>query len=156
TWAEVDCNEQGGCHEDSAACRPIRGSLSESHGRRGYGRSRWHVHLAPTRPPVEPERPWRCRSRSRPGTSWLTKTVLSGESATFLAKRMGAIIRAVDSTHVPMLSQPGFVIEVIRAAAKTVREASATSETGTGSTASSKDVSSWRVTCRICPLNVVP
>ena len=35
-------------------------------------------------------------------------------------------IRAVDSSHVPMLSQPGFVIDVIRAAAKGVQGSSAT------------------------------
>src|SRR5260370_716277 len=38
-----------------------------------------------------------------------------------IAKRMGASIHAVDSSHVPMLSRPGFVIDVIRAAAKAVQ-----------------------------------
>jgi len=33
---------------------------------------------------------------------------------------------AVDSSHVPMLSQPAFVLDVIREAAKAVRGASAT------------------------------
>ena len=35
----------------------------------------------------------------------------------FLAKRMGATIREVESSHVPMLSNPKLVIDVIRAAA---------------------------------------
>jgi hypothetical protein len=38
---------------------------------------------------------------------------------------MNATTRAVDSSHVPMLSQPGTVIDVIRAAVKAVQEASA-------------------------------
>ena len=34
-----------------------------------------------------------------------------------LAKRMGAITYEIDSSHVPMLSQPDFVLDVIRKAA---------------------------------------
>jgi hypothetical protein len=41
----------------------------------------------------------------------------------FVAKRMGATTFATDSSHVPMLSQPGFVLEVIRRAAKAVQNA---------------------------------
>ena len=44
----------------------------------------------------------------------------------FLAKRMGATTRAVDSSHVAMLSQPAFVVDVIRAAVSAVQGASAT------------------------------
>jgi hypothetical protein len=44
----------------------------------------------------------------------------------FLAKRMRATTRAVDSSHVAMLSQPGFVVDVIRAAVSAVHGASAT------------------------------
>jgi hypothetical protein len=40
----------------------------------------------------------------------------------FLAKRMGASTHAVDSSHVPMLSHPAFVVDVIRQAAKAVQE----------------------------------
>jgi len=36
----------------------------------------------------------------------------------FVAKRMGATIYEVDSSHVPMLSNPKLVIDVIRTAAK--------------------------------------
>ena len=39
----------------------------------------------------------------------------------FLAKRMGATTRAVDSSHVAMLLQPGVVVDVIRAAVSAVR-----------------------------------
>ena len=42
------------------------------------------------------------------------------------AKRMGATTVELKSSHVPMLSQPGFVLDVIRAAASAVRGASAT------------------------------
>jgi hypothetical protein len=38
----------------------------------------------------------------------------------FVAKRMGASTHAVDSSHVPMLSHPGFVLDVIRKAAQAV------------------------------------
>ena len=38
-----------------------------------------------------------------------------------VAKRMGAAVCEVESSHVPMLSNPGFVIDVIRAAAQTVQ-----------------------------------
>ena len=43
----------------------------------------------------------------------------------FLAKRMGANTYEVESSHVPMLSQPKFVIDVIRTAAKAIQGASA-------------------------------
>ena len=38
----------------------------------------------------------------------------------FVAKRMGATVYDADSSHVPMLSKPDLVIDVIRAAAKAV------------------------------------
>jgi pimeloyl-ACP methyl ester carboxylesterase len=43
----------------------------------------------------------------------------------FLAKRMGATTVEVKSSHVPMLSQPQLVIDVIRKAAKASQEATA-------------------------------
>ncbi len=43
----------------------------------------------------------------------------------FLAKRMGAKTYEVESSHVPMLSQPKFVIDVIHTAAKAIQGASA-------------------------------
>jgi hypothetical protein len=39
----------------------------------------------------------------------------------FVAKRMGATTYELDSSHVPMLSQPERVIDVIRTAAKAVQ-----------------------------------
>jgi len=41
----------------------------------------------------------------------------------FFAKRMGATTDELDSSNVPMLSQPGPVLDVIRAAAKSVKAA---------------------------------
>ena len=42
----------------------------------------------------------------------------------FFAKRMGATTYELDSSHVPMLSQPERVLDVIRTAANAVRERS--------------------------------
>ena len=74
-------------------------------------------------------------SRNAPGVAWKSKPswyivanhdrTVQPELERFLAKRMGASIHAVDSSHVPMLSHPGFVIDVIRAAAKAVQGSSA-------------------------------
>jgi pimeloyl-ACP methyl ester carboxylesterase len=41
-----------------------------------------------------------------------------------MAKRMGANTTELDSSHVPMLSQPERVLDVIRAAAKAIQEKS--------------------------------
>jgi hypothetical protein len=43
----------------------------------------------------------------------------------FVAKRMGAKVTEVASSHVPMLSRPDVVIDVIRAAAKAAQGATA-------------------------------
>ena len=43
----------------------------------------------------------------------------------FAAKRMGATIHEADTSHVPMLSNPKLVLDVIRAAAKAVQGATA-------------------------------
>jgi pimeloyl-ACP methyl ester carboxylesterase len=50
------------------------------------------------------------------GTAWRSKP-----SWYIVAKRMGATVREVDSSHVPMLSNPKVVLDVIRAAAKAVQ-----------------------------------
>jgi len=65
------------------------------------------------------------------GTAWRTKPswyIVGKQDRTVhpdleraMAKRMGATTYELDSSHVPMLSQPERVLEVIRAAAKTVR-----------------------------------
>jgi pimeloyl-ACP methyl ester carboxylesterase len=39
----------------------------------------------------------------------------------FVAKRMGATTYEVESSHVPMLSQPNLVLDVIRAAATSIK-----------------------------------
>jgi len=66
-------------------------------------------------------------SRNAPGVAWKTKPswwVVANNDRTvhpdlqrFAAKRMGASIHPIDSSHVPMLSHPKFVIDVIRSAA---------------------------------------
>jgi pimeloyl-ACP methyl ester carboxylesterase len=70
-------------------------------------------------------------SRNAPGVAWKSKPswyIVANNDRTvhpdlerFVAKRMGASTHAVDSSHVPMLSHPGVVIDVIRAAAKGVQ-----------------------------------
>jgi pimeloyl-ACP methyl ester carboxylesterase len=64
------------------------------------------------------------------GTAWRTKPswyivanndrTVQPELERFIAKRMGAHTYDVDSSHVPMLSQPGFVLDVIRTAANSI------------------------------------
>jgi hypothetical protein len=49
------------------------------------------------------------------GTAWRSKP-----SWYIVANRMGARTYDADSSHVPMLSRPGFVLDVIRAAATSV------------------------------------
>jgi len=65
------------------------------------------------------------------GTAWRSKPswyivarndrTVHPELERFVAKRMGATIHEVDSSHVPMLSKPAFVIDVIRTAANAVQ-----------------------------------
>ena len=65
-----------------------------------------------------------------PGTAWRTKPswyVVANNDQTvnpdlerFVAERMGAHTYDVDSSHVPMLSHPDFVLDVIRNAAQAV------------------------------------
>ena len=64
------------------------------------------------------------------GTAWKSKPswyivgkndrTMHPELERFVAKRMGATIYEVDSSHVPMLSNPKLVIDVIRTAAERV------------------------------------
>jgi len=70
------------------------------------------------------------------GTAWKTKPswyIVGKQDRTVhpdleraMAKRMNATTYELDSSHVPMLSQPERVLEVIRAAAKGVQKASVT------------------------------
>jgi pimeloyl-ACP methyl ester carboxylesterase len=69
------------------------------------------------------------------GTAWRSKPswyIVAKKDRTvhpdlerFFANRMGATTYEVDSSHVPMLSQPDFVLDVIRTAAKAVQESMA-------------------------------
>jgi hypothetical protein len=64
------------------------------------------------------------------GTTWRTKPsryIVANEDRTvqpelerFVAKRMDATIYEVDSSHVPMLSNPEFGLDVVRTAARAV------------------------------------
>ncbi|SEG92218.1 Pimeloyl-ACP methyl ester carboxylesterase [Actinacidiphila yanglinensis] len=66
-----------------------------------------------------------------PGTAWRTKPswfIVANNDETVhpdleraAAERMGAQVRPVDSSHVPMLSHPDFVLDVIREAAKSLQ-----------------------------------
>ena len=70
------------------------------------------------------------------GTAWRSKPSwyivakndrgVHPELQRFLAKRMGATTYEVESSHVPMLSNPSLVIDVIRTAAKAVQGSAAT------------------------------
>ena len=70
------------------------------------------------------------------GTAWKTKPswyIVGKQDRTVhpdleraMAKRMGATTYELDSSHVPMLSQPERVLEVIRTAAGSVKSSSAT------------------------------
>jgi pimeloyl-ACP methyl ester carboxylesterase len=67
------------------------------------------------------------------GTAWRSKPswyivakkdrTVQPELQRFLAKRMDAITTEVDSSHVPMLSNPGLVLDAIRKAADAVQKA---------------------------------
>jgi pimeloyl-ACP methyl ester carboxylesterase len=64
------------------------------------------------------------------GTAWKSKPswyivankdrTVQPELQRFVAKRMGAAVFETNSSHVPMLSNPDLVLDVIRAAAKAV------------------------------------
>jgi pimeloyl-ACP methyl ester carboxylesterase len=66
------------------------------------------------------------------GTAWKSKPswyivatkdrTVHPELERFVARRMGATTYEVESSHVPMLSNPARVLDVIRSAAKTVQE----------------------------------
>ena len=70
-------------------------------------------------------------SRNVPGTAWRSKPswyivatndrTVQPELQRFVAKRMGATTYEVDSSHVPMLSHPSLVLDVIRSAAKAIQ-----------------------------------
>ena len=69
-------------------------------------------------------------ARNAPGTAWKSKPswyivanndhTVNPDLERFAAKRMNATTYDIDSSHVPMLSHPDFVLDVIRAAANGV------------------------------------
>ncbi len=73
-------------------------------------------------------------NHNAPGVAWRDKPswwVLGTQDQTvnpelqkFASERMGAKVCPVDSSHVAMLSQPDFVVDVIRQAAKTIEQSS--------------------------------
>ena len=87
------------------------------------------------------------------GTGWKTKPswyivgkndhTVHPDLERFVAKRMGATTYEIDSSHVPMLSQPERVLEVIRAAAKAVRGRPRLRNCGSGAGTETRQVS-WR------------
>ena len=60
-------------------------------------------------------------SRSRAGTFWLRKTTVHPDLQRWVSERMGATVTEVASSHVPMLSHPNVVINVIRKAVAAVQ-----------------------------------
>nr|WP_236657019.1 alpha/beta hydrolase [Acidisarcina polymorpha] len=83
----------------------------------------WATHFPPhadlfTQAPIQ-STPW----KSKP--SWYILCpkdhTVHPDLQRFLSKRMGATVIEVESSHVPMLSQPDIVIEVIRKATKAVQ-----------------------------------
>ena len=86
----------------------------------------WATHVAPAADLF---------AHNAPGTAWRTKPswyiVATGDHTVrpdlerFAAKRMGATTYEVDSSHVAMLSQPRFVLDVIRTAATAVQATTA-------------------------------
>jgi pimeloyl-ACP methyl ester carboxylesterase len=86
----------------------------------------WATHFAPAADLFD---------QSVAGTAWKTKPswfvraandhTVHPELQQFVAKRMGATVTTLESSHVPMLSKPEAVLDVIRAAAKAVQESAA-------------------------------
>jgi pimeloyl-ACP methyl ester carboxylesterase len=96
---------------DGVAC--FAGDLSEQEQK-----VVWSTHFAPDA---------KLLLKNAAGVAWKSKPswyivatkdrTVQPELQRFVAKRMGATIREVESSHVPMLSNPKVVIDVIRAAA---------------------------------------
>ena len=84
----------------------------------------WAIHYAPVYDLFHQQKikstPW----KSKP--SWFILTTkdhtVHPDLQRWVSKRMGATVTEVESSHVPMLSKPDVVIEVIRRAAKAIEE----------------------------------
>jgi len=87
----------------------------------------WATHYAPVHDLFHQQKikntPW----KSKP--SWFILTTkdhtVHPDLQRWVSKRMGATVVEVESSHVPMLSKPDVVIEVIRKAAKAIQEKAA-------------------------------
>lgn len=86
----------------------------------------WATHYAPAADLFQQQKLGNVAWKSKP--SWFivaTKDqTVHPDLQRFLAKRMGATVVEVDSSHVPMLSKPDVVIDVIRKAAAAVQKSS--------------------------------
>ncbi len=88
----------------------------------------WATHCAPVADLFQQQKirstPWKSKS------SWYILTTqdhtVHPDLQRWVSKRMGATVFEVESSHVPMLSRPDVVIEVIRKAAKAIRESMTT------------------------------
>jgi pimeloyl-ACP methyl ester carboxylesterase len=88
----------------------------------------WATHYAPVADLFQQQKikstPW----KSKP--SWYILTTqdhtVHPDLQRWVSKRMGATVVEVESSHVPMLSKPDVVIEVIRKAAKAIQEKTTT------------------------------
>jgi pimeloyl-ACP methyl ester carboxylesterase len=88
----------------------------------------WATHCAPVADLFQQQKikstPW----KSKP--SWYILTTqdhtVHPDLQRWVSKRMGATVIEVESSHVPMLSKPDVVIEVIRKAAKAIQEKTTT------------------------------
>jgi pimeloyl-ACP methyl ester carboxylesterase len=88
----------------------------------------WATHYAPVADLFQQQKikstPW----KSKP--SWFILTTkdhtVHPDLQRWVSKRMGATVVEVESSHVPMLSKPDVVIEVIRKAAKAIQEKTTT------------------------------
>jgi hypothetical protein len=84
----------------------------------------WATHYAPVADLFQQQKITRTPWKSKP--SWYILTTqdrtVHPDLQRWVSKRMGATVTEVESSHVPMLSQPDVVIDVIRKATKAVQE----------------------------------
>ena len=84
----------------------------------------WATHYAPVADLFQQQKITRTPWKSKP--SWYILTTqdhtVHPDLQRWVSKRMGATVIEVESSHVPMLSKPDVVIEVIRKAAKAIQE----------------------------------
>jgi len=84
----------------------------------------WATHYAPVADLFEQQKLENVAWKSKPSCFLVAKNdrTVHPDLQHFLAKRMGATVVEVESSHVPMLSKPDVVIDVIRKAAAAVQK----------------------------------